>query len=114
METVAGENLSAATDRDLLSACKRERRCLVTLDLDFANPLLFPPDEYFGIAVIWVRTRMNFKVLRKSLQTLLRAVRKTPVMGRLWIVEDDKIREYMPDAQGQSHKHKKSGLVSKR
>ena len=35
--TVAGERLSSATDRDVIEACQRERRCLVTLDLDLAN-----------------------------------------------------------------------------
>jgi len=38
--TVAAEKLPSATDRDVIEACQRERRCLVTLDLDFGSPLL--------------------------------------------------------------------------
>jgi len=29
-----------------------EGRCLVTLDLDFSNPFLFPPEDYAGIVVL--------------------------------------------------------------
>ncbi|WP_295443347.1 DUF5615 family PIN-like protein [uncultured Thiodictyon sp.] len=38
VETVASERLSGATDRELIGICRREDRCLVTLDLDFSNP----------------------------------------------------------------------------
>lgn len=43
--TVAEERLCAATDQQIAAACQSERRCLVTLDMDFANPLLFRPAE---------------------------------------------------------------------
>jgi predicted nuclease of predicted toxin-antitoxin system len=52
VETVPGESLSGASDRDLIDVCRRETRCLVTLDLDFSNPLIFKPWEYAGIAVL--------------------------------------------------------------
>jgi predicted nuclease of predicted toxin-antitoxin system len=41
VSTVVLENLSGAVDRTVIDACQREGRCLVTLDLDFGNPLLF-------------------------------------------------------------------------
>lgn len=37
--TVADEQLCSASDETLIRTCQRERRCLVTLDLDFGNPL---------------------------------------------------------------------------
>ena len=52
VSTVAGEQMAGAADVDLLETCKREGRCLVTLDLDFSNPLRFPPSGYAGIAVV--------------------------------------------------------------
>jgi len=45
VEIVASERLSGATDRDLIEVCRREDRCLVTLDLDFSNPLVFRPSD---------------------------------------------------------------------
>ena len=37
--TVFGQGLMAASDTELIRVCHDERRCLVTLDLDFSNPL---------------------------------------------------------------------------
>jgi hypothetical protein len=41
-----------ASDHQLIDVCRREGRCLVTLDLDFSNPIVFHPSRYSGIAVI--------------------------------------------------------------
>jgi predicted nuclease of predicted toxin-antitoxin system len=38
--TVAQQGTSSADDRDLIDACRKEGRGLVTLDLDFSNPLV--------------------------------------------------------------------------
>lgn len=56
VETVRQENLSGASDRRILEICQAEERCLVTLDLDFSNPLIFDPALYPGIAVLRVLT----------------------------------------------------------
>jgi predicted nuclease of predicted toxin-antitoxin system len=44
--TVHGQSLDGAEDRKLIDVCKEEQRALVTLDLDFANPLVFEPHRY--------------------------------------------------------------------
>lgn len=49
---VRAQSLSGFPDEDVLAVCQREGRCLVTLDLEFGNPLLFKPSEYAGIAVL--------------------------------------------------------------
>lgn len=54
VETVRDEELEGATDQTLFEACVQERRCLVTLDLNFSNVIRFPPKETTGIAVIRV------------------------------------------------------------
>jgi len=36
----------------LIAVAQREKRCLVTFDLEFGNPLLFDPTEHSGIVVI--------------------------------------------------------------
>lgn len=45
MHTVIDEGLSGANDVDVLAAAVAEDRALITLDLDFANPMRFPPHE---------------------------------------------------------------------
>ena len=41
--TVALQQLCGATDQELIEKCRHEDRALVSLDLDFANPLRFQP-----------------------------------------------------------------------
>lgn len=41
--TIPEENLWSISDGDLIKICQSERRCLVTLDLDFSNPIIFRP-----------------------------------------------------------------------
>ena len=50
--TVVKEGLSSASDDGLIEVCRSERRCLVTLGLDFGNPLHFEPSRYSGVAVL--------------------------------------------------------------
>ena len=90
--TVAEEGLCAASDTALIEACQAEARCLVTLDLDFANPLRFQPDQYPGIAVLRLADRGSGKVLDVLMRTFALALAKEPIIGRLWIVEPGRIR----------------------
>lgn len=92
--TVPSQNLCGATDRDLIKLCKREDRALVTLDLDFANPLRFRPSEYCGIAVLRPSEALSPTHLGELCQTLVEALTRESLHGRLWIVERARIRIY--------------------
>jgi predicted nuclease of predicted toxin-antitoxin system len=50
--TVAGEGLCAAAAPEVLAVCRAEERCLVSLDLGFANPLVFDPSQHASIAAM--------------------------------------------------------------
>jgi len=89
--------LSGASDHDLIDACRREGRCLVTLDLDFSNPLVFKPWEYAGIAVLRLPSRSLDTDLWEACEVLLKGLRAAPISGRLWIVHGGRIREYRPE-----------------
>jgi predicted nuclease of predicted toxin-antitoxin system len=52
VETVRDEGLAGSKDQYLLSICQSEKRCLITLDLDFSDPRIFNPVDYWGIAVL--------------------------------------------------------------
>ena len=50
-DTVHDEGLEGAEDPRIGAACRTEGRVLFTLDLDFADILAYPPNEYVGIVV---------------------------------------------------------------
>jgi len=43
VETIAQEKLSGTSDERLFEICIAEGRCLISLDLDFADVVRFPP-----------------------------------------------------------------------
>ena len=90
--TVPGQQMSGAADSDLIAWCGDEDRAIVTLDLDFANPLRFRPSRYPGIAVL----RPNEPVCRHELEdlcrTLIGALTQEQIAGKLWIVERGRMR----------------------
>ena len=94
--TVPAQALTSADDRELIEACRREGRALVTLDMDFANPLVYPPADYPGIAVIRMPKRATAADLQAGLETLARGLNTETLAGRLWIVERGRVRVHQP------------------
>ncbi|VFM95130.1 MAG: hypothetical protein BECKG1743D_GA0114223_111193 [Candidatus Kentron sp. G] len=95
--TVVEQGLTGASDRDLIGVCRREDRCLITLDLDFSNPFVFPPEDYAGIAVIRLPRRSTPDDLYGALHILMLGLKNDSIEGRLWIVEGHRIRQYQPE-----------------
>jgi hypothetical protein len=95
--TVSAQRLSSATDRKVIEACQRERRCLVTLDLDFGNPLLFRPSDYAGIAVLRLPPKPGQSDLVEAARTLLRGLARGSIQGKLWVIQRGRIREYQEE-----------------
>ncbi|OLE06462.1 MAG: hypothetical protein AUI36_42240 [Cyanobacteria bacterium 13_1_40CM_2_61_4] len=98
--TVAGQQMSGAADEDVIRACLSESRGLVTLDLDFANPLRFRPSDYAGIAVIRLTGRAHYSELLAAVSTLTKALETEKITAKLWIVEIGRIRIYQPEDDG--------------
>lgn len=102
--TVADQGLAGAVDPRVIEACEAERRCLVTLDLDFSNPFVFPPQKYAGIAVLRLPRRLTPDALYAAVGIPITALGQRPIEGKLWIVDRHRIREYIPDEDsGASH-----------
>lgn len=92
VHTVQQELLSGASDQDLFHVCQQESRCLVTLDLDFANVIRFPPAGTDGIVVIRIPKNPSLLVLEQLIRQFLTALETIPIVGHLWIVEVGRIR----------------------
>ena len=95
--TVLGEGLCGFSDSRLMGRCLAEQRALVTLDLDFANPLIFRPSVYLGIAVFRSSGKLSYAELEHLCLTLINALRQQALIGKLWIVEPDRIREHQEE-----------------
>ena len=95
--TVADQQLTSSEDSKLINVCKEEAACLVSLDVEFGNPLLYDPSEYHGIVLIRMPPRATPGDLHGALQALVRVLAQRDVVGRLWVIQRGAIREYQPD-----------------
>ena len=100
--TVVEEGLASATEHELANVCRSDRKCLVTLDLDFSNPLRFAPSRHSGIAVLRLPHRSTADDLFHAVRTLASGLAASTIDGKLWIVQRGHIREYEEDAESGS------------
>ncbi len=94
VQTVLGQGMSSASDCEVIRTCQDERRCLVTFDLDFGNPLVFDPAEYSGIAVVRLPRRPSYQDIGDACRTLSAGLHCDDISGKLWIVQRGRIRVY--------------------
>jgi predicted nuclease of predicted toxin-antitoxin system len=94
--TVVDEGMSGSADEDVFETSVKESRTLVTLDLDFSNPLRFPTRDSAGVVVIRVH-RPLLEHVAAAITSALPRLKSGNVHGRLWIVELGRIREHAPE-----------------
>ncbi len=92
VKTVWEEELQGCSDQKIYETCCSQTRCLVTLDLDFADTVRFPPEHAAGIAVIRVPKNPSLSLLEKLVRQLLKELDQTSIENKLWIVEVGRIR----------------------
>lgn len=80
------QRMAGASDTEVYDACTCEGRALVTLDLDFANPLRFDRAAAPGLAVLRVRSYPTMQDLERAAATLVGAFERGSISGQLWIV----------------------------
>lgn len=86
--------MSSWVDERVLAARLHEGRTLITLDLDFSNPLRFPPERTPGIVVLRLPSPLTLSQLQSALRSLDAALVSRSVVGKLWIVQPGAVREY--------------------
>jgi len=92
IQTVFEQNMQGCSDPHLYEVCCSEKRCLVTMDLDFADIINFPPTKANGIIVIRIRRTPTIIVLEQLIHQVLQAIKQRTIEGELWIVEFGRIR----------------------
>jgi len=98
--TVREQELAGCCDEELFEVCAREDRCPVTLDLDFADVVHFPPAQSSGIAVIRLPRNPSLDLLGRLVAKMLGAMDAEPIRGRLWVVEVTRIRIHSDTSEG--------------
>jgi predicted nuclease of predicted toxin-antitoxin system len=91
-QTVRMQGLQGSSDAHLFEVCRVEQRCLVTLDLDFADVLRFPPSLTNGIVVIRLPRNPSLALLERLVRQFLQTLAHMSIERRLWIVEPSRIR----------------------
>jgi len=99
VETVASQAMFSANDRSPIETCRDEGRALVTLDLDFANPLVFDPEQLAGIIVLRVTRPISRDALARAYTVLATEWQHESPRGRLWIIEPGRLRIYRPSEE---------------
>ena len=89
--TIGEQRLGGTTDNELYAACQQEGRALVTLGVDFANVQAYPPGQFPGVIVLCLKEQSRPAAL-SAIGSVLSLLQHEPVNGRLWIVEEQRIR----------------------
>lgn len=89
--SVVQEALGGASDERVLEVYRRERRALVTLDLDFSNILAYPPTDGPGLVVLRLPDQAHVTV-EAAIRRILDLLPEEALTGTLWIVEEHRIR----------------------
>jgi predicted nuclease of predicted toxin-antitoxin system len=95
-QTVVEGHLGGASDQTLFEICVQEGRCLVSLDMDFADVVRFPPLQTKRIVVIHPPKTPSSALLRRIVSSVLDALTHESIEGRLWIAEPNRIRVHEP------------------
>lgn len=90
--TVADQSLAGHPDVDVAAVCRSEGRVLLTFDLDFADTTRYPPADYAGIIVLRLARQDRPHVVDVVTALVPHLVDETALRGRLWIVEETRIR----------------------
>lgn len=88
---VIREGLQGREDAIIASACRSENRILITLDLDFSDLRVYPPDTLPGIIVLRLRRQSGQKII-EVMKKAFRILREETIQKRLVIIEDERIR----------------------
>jgi predicted nuclease of predicted toxin-antitoxin system len=88
---VVDQQLAGQPDVRIADVCRAERRALLTLDLDFADIRVYPPNDYAGMIVLRpsVQTITN---VRRLVGQVIALLPSEPLTGQLWIVDEGQIR----------------------
>jgi len=101
--TVREQQLCSRPDAQLIDICTAEKRCLITLDADFADTLTYPPEKYAGIILFRLPRKPVLSDINVTIDTVIAALNRGADMnGKLWVVRNQTIRQFTPRSDGKN------------
>ncbi len=91
VSTVAEEKLQGEADATIAAVCRSLGMCLLTLDIDFAQTMAYPPESFQGIVVLR-HPRPTLQGMLGLVRQVVDLLRRESPRGRLWIVEPGRVR----------------------
>jgi predicted nuclease of predicted toxin-antitoxin system len=89
--TVKEQDLHGKADSEVINKCSEENFILITSDLDFADIRLYPPENYSGLIVFRINHQDKWHLIQ-VFKNIVPILKQEKVKGRLWIVEENRIR----------------------
>jgi predicted nuclease of predicted toxin-antitoxin system len=89
--TVLDQGLGGRPDPEIFAVVRAEGRALITLDIGFGNIRTYSPRSSAGIVVLRLGRQSKPVVLAAIAEVAVAAVAE-PLTGKLWIVEDGRLR----------------------
>ena len=89
--TVYDQGLRGRDGHEIAEACRAEGRILISLDLDFSDIRMFPPENDRGLIVLRLRSK-GCSAVRSLFHRVISHLDQEPIAGRSWIVDEQRIR----------------------
>ncbi|MEO8033469.1 MAG: DUF5615 family PIN-like protein [Acidobacteriota bacterium] len=90
-DTVVEQGLRGVSDEVVFEHCCQKGRLLITLDLDFANPLRFPEKGTPGRIILRPQSTL-MSVIRGQFLAALALLDRDDLRGKLCVVEPGRVR----------------------
>ena len=95
--TAREQQLCGCPDAQVIGVCASEKRCLITLDTDFADTLTYPPEKYAGVILLRLPKKPVLSDIDVAINTVIETLnRGADVFGKLWVVRQTTIRQFTP------------------
>ena len=89
--TVFQQQLGGAPDPQIVAVCEQEDRILITADLDLSDIREYPPEKHPDFIVLRLKEQTKPRQIA-LLQRTIPMFATAPLLNRLWIVEEGKVR----------------------
>lgn len=89
--TVHNQGMSGSADHIVSDVCRAEGRILITADLDLSDMRRYPPGASPGTIVLRLRDQSRSRQTN-AVGRLIPLLAREPIAGRLWIVDDHRVR----------------------
>lgn len=85
--------LRNAEDSQIASYARRGGLCIITRDLDFSDIRIYPPQDYYGLVILYVPGNATYRQILQLLEEFLQQSGLVDsIQGKLAIVESGRVR----------------------